>query len=66
MSHIAHGAYHIEFEKEIFRMIEELKKVGIKDPNKIETSALIAHKNRKAKMNREEVFDFFKRIRGLV
>ncbi len=64
MGHIAHGAYHVEFEKEIFRMMEALKKFGIKEPNKIETSALIAYKNRRAKMDREEVFDFFRRIRG--
>lgn len=64
MGHIAHGAYHIDFEKEIERMMEALKKFGIKEPNKIEVSALIAYKNRKAKMDREEVFNFFRNLRG--
>jgi uncharacterized protein (DUF302 family) len=65
MGHIVHGAYHIDFEKEIGRMMEELKKIGIRDANKIETSALIAYKNRMAKMDKIEVFRFFKQIRGI-
>lgn len=64
MSHIAHGAYHTDFEKELSRMMEALKKLGIRDPNKIETSALIAYKNKKAKMDKQEVFDFFRYLRG--
>ena len=64
MNHIAHGAYHTDFEKEIARMMDALRKIGIKEPNKIETSALIAYKNKKAKMNRDEVFFFFRQLRG--
>ena len=65
MGHIAHGAYHIDFEKEIMRMMEALRKIGIKEPNKIETSAFIAYKNKRAKMQKTEVYDFFKNLRGL-
>jgi hypothetical protein len=65
MGHIIHGSYHVDLATEISRMIEELKKFGIQNPSKIETSAFIAYKNKKAKVPREEVLQFFRIIRGI-
>lgn len=39
--------------------------MGIKNPTKLEASALIAEKNKRAKMSTSEVKDFFARLRGL-
>lgn len=60
-----HSAYHISLEKEIHRILDNLKEVGIKSPTKLEATALIAYKNQKAKMNVKEVFNFFSQLRGV-
>jgi hypothetical protein len=60
-----YGAYDISLEEEMKRMLEGVKALGIQHANKMEVSALIAEKNKKAKMSKLEVFDFFKRIRGV-
>lgn len=65
MNNIIHGAYHSDFGKEIERLKVALEKAGINNPSKIEITALIAYKNRKAKMDRGEVIGFFKMIRGI-
>ena len=41
-----HGAYHKELEKEMNRVREELKKIGIFNPTKLEASVLIAERSR--------------------
>jgi uncharacterized protein (DUF302 family) len=64
MGNIIHSAYHISLEEEIKRLKEELIKSGINNPNRIEVTALIAHKNKRAKMFKSEVIDFFKNLRG--
>lgn len=58
-----HGAYHIDFDLELRRMKEALEKIGINNPNKIEISAFLAYKSKKAKVNSKDVFDFFNKIR---
>ena len=63
MGHIVHGAYHSDFDLELQRMKEALEKIGIHSPNKIEISAFLAYKSKKAKVNSKDVFDFFNRLR---
>ena len=46
-------------------MLNGVKELGIRDPTKLEITALIAEKNQKAKMTKLEVFKFFERIRGV-
>lgn len=62
---IIHSAYHISLEEEIRRILTNLKNIGIKNPTKIEASALIAFKNQKARMNQRDVFGFISKMRGL-
>lgn len=62
---IIHSAYHISLEEEIRRILTNLKNIGIKNPTKIEASALIAFKNQKARMNNRDVFGFISKMRGL-
>jgi len=64
-NYIIHSAYHVSLEEEIRRILENLKKIGIKNPTKIEASALIAHKNKKAPMKTQDVFSFISKLRGL-
>jgi len=60
-----YGAYDVSFEEEISRTLEELKKLGIRNATKLEVTALIANKNKLAKMEELKVKDFFERMRGL-
>jgi hypothetical protein len=59
------GAYDTSLKEEIDRMVEAVREIGIREPNKLEISALIAEKNKRAKMTKLEVFKFFERIRGI-
>ena len=65
MGNIIHSAYHKDLGTEIERLKEAVIKVGVIEPSNIEITALIAHKNKKAKMERQEVIDFFRSIRGV-
>jgi hypothetical protein len=60
-----YGAYDISLKEEIQRIIENLKKLGIKKPTILEVTALIAQKNKRAKMSEKEVRLFFEQERGL-
>lgn len=60
-----YGAYDVTLENEIHRIMENVSSLGIKNVNKLEASALIAEKNKKAKMTTLEVREFFARLRGL-
>lgn len=60
-----HSHYHISLEDEINRILEAVRKMGIKNPTKLEITALIAEKNRKASMTTLQLKEFFQRIRGL-
>jgi hypothetical protein len=60
-----YGAYDISLKLEIERILTNLKEIGIKNPTILEATALIAEKNKKAKMTFKEVRNFFERIRGL-
>jgi hypothetical protein len=60
-----YGAYDTSLKEEIERMLNGVKELGIRDPTKLEITALIAEKNQKAKMTKLEVFKFFERIRGV-
>jgi hypothetical protein len=64
-SNTTYGAYDISLKEEIERIIDKLKEIGIRNPTKMEASALIAEKNRKAKMNVLEVKEFFSKLRGI-
>ena len=60
-----HGAYDISLKDEIERMLNSVKELGIENPRILEITALIAEKNKRAKMTKLEVFKFFERIRGV-
>lgn len=60
-----HGAFHINLDVEIKRVLNNLSKIGIMEPTKLEASALIAEKNKRAVMSKREVFDFISRMRGV-
>lgn len=65
MTNIIHSAYHFSLEDEINRLKEAIVKLGVNNPSKIEITALIAYKNKKAVMPKNEVLGFFKNMRGL-
>ena len=65
MGNVEHGAYHSELANEIKRMLKMLGEIGIKNATKIEATALIAEKNKRAKMSKSEVYKFFEELRGL-
>lgn len=60
-----HGAFHINLEAEIKRVIEELEKLGFQDITKLEASDLIAERSKKFSMTNKDVMNFMKRKRGL-
>ena len=62
----AWGHFDKSLGEEIKRMLNQLLEMGIKDVTKIEATALIAEKNKKSKMSKQEVKDFFYRRRGLI
>jgi hypothetical protein len=59
------GAFDISLGNEINRIKESLEKMGIQNVSKIEASALIAEKNKRAKMSSHEVFSFISKLRGI-
>lgn len=59
------GAYDRSLDEEITRVIEKLKELGIRNPTKIEATALIAQSNKKTKISTLEIKEFFRRIRGV-
>lgn len=65
MGNIRHGAYDSTLEDEIHRTLNELANIGIKNSTKIEASALIAEKNKRARMTVGEVKDFIAERRGM-
>lgn len=60
-----HGSYHITLGEEISRILNMLKEIGIHDATKLEATALIAEKNKRAKMSETDVKSFFMGLRGL-
>lgn len=60
-----HGSYHFTLAEEINRILEMLKEIGIRDATKLEATALIAEKNKRAKMSERDVRDFLGALRGL-
>jgi len=60
-----YGAYDSNLEEEIHRVMEKLRLLGINNPTKMETTALIAESNKKSKITTLEIREFFRRIRGL-
>jgi hypothetical protein len=60
-----HGSYHITLADEINRILTMLKEIGIHDATKLEATALIAEKNKRAKMSEIDVKNFFMSLRGL-
>jgi len=60
-----HGAFHINLEAEIKRVIEELERLGFLNVTKLEASDLIAERSKRFSMNNKDVMNFMKRKRGL-
>jgi hypothetical protein len=60
-----HGAYDSSLGEEITRILEMLKNIGIRDATKLEATALIAEKNKRAKMSEHDVRYFLASLRGL-
>lgn len=60
-----HGAYDSSLGEEISRILEMLKNIGIRDATKLEATALIAEKNKRAKMSEQDVRSFLSSLRGL-
>jgi|GEM_PF-4005108 hypothetical protein len=60
-----HSHYHINLEDEIIRTSKQLEEFGIHGVTKMEATAFIAEKNRRAKMPLSDVRDFFAKFRGL-
>lgn len=59
------GAYDTSLEIEINRILNQLKDLGIRNATKLEATALIAEKNKRAKMSVVEVRNFLAVLRGL-
>ena len=60
-----HGSYHSSLGEEITRILEMLKNIGIRDATKLEATALIAEKNKRAKMSEHDVRDFLSALSGI-
>lgn len=60
------GAFHSNLEEEIERVIEELNRIGIEHPTKVEASALIAERSKRLVMSDSQAKDFIKKIRGVL
>ena len=64
-----HGAFHINLEAEIKRVIEELERLGYNfisnSDTEVEASDLIAERSKRFSMNNKDVMNFMKRKRGL-
>jgi len=60
-----HSHYHINLEEEINRTSEQLEELGIHHVTKMEATAFIAEKNKRAKIPLGDVRKFFANIRGI-
>jgi hypothetical protein len=60
-----YGAFDVTLDDEIHRILEQLKEIGIKNPTKLEASAVIAEKNKRAKMLTTEIRSFISHLRGV-
>ncbi len=60
-----HGAFHINLEAEIERVVGELEKLGFHNVTKLEASALIAERSRRFSMNNKDVQNFIAKMRGM-
>lgn len=65
MGKIIHGAYDESLAEEIHRIIELLKQMGVQNPTKLEATAIIAEKNKRALMKEIEVKKFISKLRGI-
>lgn len=59
-----HGAYHKNLKEEIMRVLSECERVGI-FLNKKEASAVVSEKSKKGMMNKKEVEEYVRKIKGL-
>jgi len=59
------GHYDIELKKELDRMCEGMKKIGIRSPTKLEASWLIAKRNKKVIMSSKELKKLISEFRGI-
>ena len=60
-----HGAFHINLEVEIERVISELQNLGFQQITKLEASALIAERSKRFSMSNTDVKKFIGHMRGL-
>lgn len=60
------GAYSIDLENELKKIVRKLEEIGIPAPTKIEASKLIAHRqaNGLSFMTEEEIKEFIMKNRG--
>ncbi len=59
-----HGAYHKKLKEEIMRVLIECERIGI-FLNKKEASAVVSEKSKKGMMNKKEVVEYVRRIKGI-
>lgn len=59
------GAFHLNLDVEIDRVIKELERIGIEHPTKLEASALIAERSKRLRMSDGDAKDYIKYLRGV-
>lgn len=60
-----HGAYHKNLQEEIMRVLGECEKIGV-FLNKKEASAVVSEKSRRGMMNKKELEEYIKKIKGII
>jgi len=61
-----YGAYDISLEEELKDHKKKLKDIGIRNPTKMEASALIARKAKTSKLSESEIKRLIRKRRGLL
>lgn len=64
-SEIRWGAFNIKLDVEIDRVIKELERIGVKNPTRLEASALIAERSKRMVMTDHQAMEFVKQLRGI-
>jgi len=59
-----HGAYHKNLKEEIMRVLLECERIGI-FLNKKEASAVVSEKSKKGLMNKGQITEYVRKIKGL-
>lgn len=59
------GRYDSSLEDRLQQLFSQLENIGIRNVTKVEATALMVEKEKRARMPESEVRDFFARLRGL-